>query len=55
MKKLIPLVLAACLLFTGCTTWLDGYYSHVIPFEGSAGEKKILSKFLEKIDFSGNA
>ena len=38
MKKLIPLLLAVCLLFTGCSTWLDGYYSHVTPFEGSADQ-----------------
>ena len=36
MKKLIPLLLAVCLLFTGCSTWMDGYYSHVTPFEGTA-------------------
>lgn len=32
MKRLVPILLAACLLLTGCS-WLDGRYSRVTPHQ----------------------
>lgn len=36
MKRLIPIILAACLLLTGCG-WLDGRYASVTPHQQHSG------------------
>lgn len=33
MRKLIPVLIAACLLLSGCRNWLDGDYLNVVPRE----------------------
>lgn len=45
MKRAIPIILALCLLLTGCGNWLDGSYHNVFPHEdqNSQADEQIVS------------
>ncbi len=44
MKRLLPLILTACLLFTGCSNWLDGNYLHITPHDDKSEQHTPQSK-----------
>ena len=67
MKRLIPLILILALLFTGCSTWLDGSYDSITPHEADktpadSGNKTVhryselysaLSKMVDNVTANG--
>ncbi len=39
MKRILPALLIICLLFTGCSNWLDGNYLHITPYDDKSEQQ----------------